>query len=164
MTNIQPHYTNPIQNTVYGPYRCVNMVLKIYTASAPSGYVLGVVEGADIQLDYKGSADPVYGCRIPIISLGAYEVTFTITRWYFADDSQKDLLLNLFASETSFSLSGQLYDNTGTSVSNSKLTITGCKIMKYRPKTGAANDIIGEEASGSGTNWDLTGFIQETTP
>jgi hypothetical protein len=36
--------------------------------------------------------------------------------------------------------------------------------MKYRPKTGAANDIIGEEASGNGTNWDLSGFIQETTP
>jgi hypothetical protein len=72
--------------------------------------------------------------------------------------------LNLFASETSFSLSGQLYDNTGNSVSNSTLKITGCKIMKYRPKTGAANDIIGEEASGNGTNWDLSGFIQETTP
>ena len=164
MPTIQPHYTNPIQNTVYGPYRCVNMVLKIYTTSTPSGYTLGVVEGVDIQLSYKGSADPVYGCRIPIVSLGAYEVSFTITRWYFADDTQRDLLLNLFASETSFSLSGQLYDNTGLSITNSKLTITGCKIMKYRPRTGSANDIIGEEASGMGTNWDLSGFIQETTP
>jgi hypothetical protein len=141
------------------------MVLKIYTASNPStGYTLGVVEGADIQMSYKSSADPIYGCRIPIVSLGAYEVTFTITRWYFADDTQRDLLLNLFASETSFSLEGQLYDNTGTVVTNSKLKIIGCKIDKYRPRTGSANDIIGEEASGKGTNWDLSGFIQETTP
>jgi hypothetical protein len=74
-------------------------------------------------------------------------------------------LLNLFQSEVEFKLSGMLYDKSGQAVSQSTLTITGCRLYKYRPRTGGANDIIGEEASGSGTNWDLTGFVDgETTP
>jgi hypothetical protein len=88
-----------------------------------------------------------------------------LTRWYFADQGQQDLLLNLFESETNFELSGTLYDAKGCLVSNSVLKITGCRIYKYRPRTGGADDIVGEEAQGSGTNWDISGFIGgQTTP
>lgn len=157
-------YTNPVTNHVLGPYRCVNMVVKIITHSGNT-YTVGVVEGMDIQMGYKGGPEPIYGCRTPVHSAGSFEVTFTVTRWYFADSGQEDLLLNLFQSETEFSLEGLLYDNTGNAVSSSTLKITGCRIYKYRPRTGGADDIIGEEASGSGTGWDLTGFVDNrTTP
>jgi hypothetical protein len=140
------------------------MVIKIKTASGYT-YTVGVVEGADIQIGYKGGPEPIYGCRIPVHSAGSFEVTFTLTRWYFADQGQQDLLLSLFESETNFELSGQLYDAAGASVSNSTLKITGCRIYKYRPRTGGADDIIGEEASGSGTNWDISQFQGgQTTP
>ena len=163
MTNLSNKYTNPISNAVIGPFRCVDMVLSITTADGYT-YTLGVVEGADITIGYKGGPEPIYGCRIPVHSAGSFEVSFTLTRWYFADDTQQDLLLNIFEQEMNFSLSGQLYDNSGCLIPNSKLTITGCHIYKYRPRTGGADDIIGEEASGSGTNWDVSGFVKETTP
>ena len=164
MTTMNNKYTDPLARAVLGPFRCVNMIITVKTASGNT-YTIGVVEGTDIQMSYKGGAEPIYGTRIPVISSGSFQVSFTITRWYFADAGQQDLLLNLFESETDFQLSGTLYDQSGTQVGNSKLTITGCRILKYRPKTGGADDIIGEEASGSGTNWDVSGFIGgETTP
>ena len=158
-------YTNPLSGrSVLGPFRCVNMVVKVITHGGTT-YTVGVVEGMDIQMGYKGGPEPIYGQRIQVHSAGAFEVTFTLTRWYFADSGQEDLLLNLLQSETEFSLEGLLYDNAGNAVSNSTLKITGCRIYKYRPRTGGADDIIGEEASGSGTGWDLTGFVDgETTP
>ena len=154
MPNLLPNYTNPIQNTLHEPYRCVNMVLRITSVNGYT-YTLGVVEGSDIQMGYANSKlEPIVGSRMQQQSTGIYQVTFTITRWYFADDTQRDLLLNLFSSQTSFSLEGQLYDNTGSIVADgNKIQISGCKITKYRPVTGSANDIIGEEASGVGTNW-----------
>jgi hypothetical protein len=145
------------------------MVVSVTTlhggVGSPTEYTVGVVEGMDIQLSYKGGPEPVYGSRIPIHSAGEFDATFTITRWYFADTGQEDLLLNLMQAELEFKLSGKLYDAKGNAVSNSTLTLTGCRMYKYRPRTGGANDIIGEEASGSATYWDVSGFITgETTP
>jgi hypothetical protein len=157
-------YTDPLSGrTVLGPFRCVNMVVKITGPHAT--YTVGVVEGMDIQMSFKGGIEPIYGTRVPKHSAGSFDVTFTITRWYFADSGQQDLLLNLFNNEIIFSLEGDLYDASGNAVSSSALKITGCKVYKYRPRTGGADDIIGEEASGFGTNWDISGFISgETTP
>lgn len=134
------------------------MVLRIYTRSCQKGYVLGVVEGTDIQLGYANSkSEPVVGSQMPILSSGVYQVTFTISRFYFSDSNQKDLFIALFSTQTSFSLEGTIYDNRGNEVTGSTLQIMGCKILKYRPIMGNANDIIGEEASGYGTNWNLSG-------
>jgi hypothetical protein len=161
----RPTYNNPMSgNTVLGPFRCVNMLVKIITPSGHT-YTVGVVEGMDITMSYKGGPEAIYGTRIQVHSAGAFDVTFTLTRWYFADAGQQDLLLNLMQSEVEFQLEGMLYDKSGQAVSQSTLKITGCRIYKYRPRTGGANDIIGEEGSGSGTNWDLSEFIDgETTP
>lgn len=154
---------------LYGPFRCVNMVVSIITTHGT--YTVGVVEGMDIQLGYKGGPEPIYGSRKMIHSAGSYEATFSLTRWYFADSGQEDLLLNLMQAELEFSISGSLVDAKGNAAvagngqAKSTLKITGCRIYKYRPRTGGAEDIIGEEASGSGTFWDITGFVSgETTP
>jgi hypothetical protein len=140
------------------------MIITLVTPNNPSGFIVGVVEGADITIGYKGGAEPIYGTRIPVVSVGSFEVSFSLTRWYFADDSQRDLLLNLMEGELNFTMQGQLYDNSGAAVPNSVIKITGCRILKYRPRMGGADDIIGEEATGVGTNWDISGFIDETTP
>lgn len=148
---------------LYGPFRCVNMIVSIITTHGT--YTVGVVEGMDIQLGYKGGPEAVYGSRKPIHSAGSYDATFTLTRWYFADSGQEDLLLNLFQAELEFQLSGSLVDAKGNAQTNSTLKLTGCRMYKYRPRTGGAEDIIGEEAQGSATFWDVTGFRSgETTP
>lgn len=139
-----------------GPFRCVNMVVTVTINGTP--YTVGVVEGMDIQIGYVGGAEPYYGSRIRKHSAGSKEVSFTLTRWYYADETQEDLLLNLIDDETEFSLSGHLVDKDGTSISDTTLTITGCRLYKYRPRTGGADDIIGEEGSGQGTNWDISNF------
>lgn len=144
-----------------GPFRCVNMVVTMVVGITT--YTVGVVEGMDIQLEYAGGPEPYYGSRIRKHSAGSKTVTFTVTRWYYADAAQEDLLLNLMDAETIFTLKGSLVDANGTPIANTTLEIDGCRLYKYRPKTGGADDIIGEEGSGSGTNWVLTNF-KPTTP
>lgn len=136
-----------------GPYRCTNMKVQIVCGSTT--YTVGVVEGLDISLGYEGGAEPYYGSRIRKHSAGSKTATFTVTRWFYADEAQEDLLLDLFSEELEFTLSGSLIDNDGDAVANTSVTITGCRLYKWRPKTGGADDIIGEEASGSGTDWTI---------
>lgn len=140
-----------------GPFRCVNMVVSV-SLTGGSTYTVGVVEGMDIQIGYAGGAEPHYGSRTRKHSAGSKEVSFTITRWYYSDSHQEDLLLNLITNETEFSLSGSLVDKDGSAISNTTLQITGCRLYKYRPRTGGADDIIGEEGSGQGTGWSISGF------
>jgi len=143
-----------------GPYRCVNMVVTITIGATP--YVVGVVEGMDIDLGYEGGPEAHYGSRIKKHSAGSKNATFTLTRWFYTDIGQEDLLLDLFADETEFSLSGNLIDAQGAEIPNTKITITGCRLYRWRPRTGGADDIIGEEASGSGTDWTID--VEPSTP
>lgn len=148
-----------------GPYRCTNMVIQI--TSGVTTYTVGVVEGLDIEIGYEGGPEHIYGSRTPKHSAGGKNASFTLTRWFYADEGQEDLLLDLMDAESSFSLIGYLVDSTGTEIkhggaSATKITLTGCRLYKWRPKTGGANDIIGEEASGSGTGWTLN--IEHSTP
>lgn len=150
-----------------GPYRCTNMVIQIVDTVNSKTYTVGVVEGIDIDLSYAGGPEPTYGTRIQRHSAGSKIAKFTVTRWYYADEGYEDLLLDLFDGETSFSLIGYLVDSAGSEIkhdgnSATKITITGCRLYRWRPKTGGADDIIGEEASGSGTDWTLD--IEESTP
>jgi hypothetical protein len=144
-----------------GPFRCVNMVVTINIDS--TDYVVGVVEGLDIDLSYTGGTEPVYGTRTPRHSAGSKKATFTLTRWYYADAGQEDLLYRLFRDELTFTLKGHLLDpHAETEVSNTSITITGCRLYRWRPRTGGADDIIGEEAQGQGTGW--TSEIAPTSP
>jgi hypothetical protein len=134
-----------------GPYRCVNMLIK--ATVGVTEYTIGVVEGYDINLGYEGGAEPYYGSRIRKHSAGSKTVTFSLTRWFYTDTAQEDLLLDLMDAETEFTIEGSLIDNSGVAISNTSVTITGCRLYKWRPRTGRADDIIGEEASGQATNW-----------
>jgi len=143
-----------------GPYRCTNMVLTITIDDTP--HTVGVVEGLDIEISYEGGPEAVYGSRIKRHSAGSKSATFTLTRWFYADAGLEDLLLDLMSGETSFSLSGYLIDQSGAEIEHTKITITGCRLYRWRPRTGGADDIIGEEASGSGTDWIID--VEPTTP
>lgn len=142
-----------------GPYRCVNMLVKIVCGDTT--YTVGVVEGFDIQIGYKGGAEPHYGSRTPMHSAGSKHGTFNVTRWFFTDAKQESLLLDLFLNELYFTLEGDLQDNTGVAIGHTQLKLTGCRLYKYRPRTGHADDIIGEEASGEATGWSMD--VQNTT-
>lgn len=134
-----------------GPFRCTNMLVKL--VSGITTYTVGVVEGFDINMGYKGGPEPHYGSRIGVHSAGSKEATFAITRWFYADTGQENLLLDLFLAETEFTLEGDLQTNAGVAIPNTQIQLLHCRMYKYRPRTGHADDIIGEEASGSATDW-----------
>jgi hypothetical protein len=143
-----------------GPYRGVNLVLQINDGS---GYVtVGVVEGSDIDFGYNGGPEPCFGTRTQSHSAGSKKISFTITRWYYTSVYAQDLLLDLFDNETEFSLKGFLVDKDGAKISTSEIIITGCRLYRWHPRSGGADDILGEEASGFGTDWDFSGFTNVT--
>lgn len=142
-----------------GPFRCINMLIKATVGTTV--YVIGVVEGFDIQLGYEGGAEPYYGSRVRKHSAGSKTCTFSITRWYYTDATQENLLFNLFLNEIQFELEGDLITNSGVPIgggatSNAVISITNARLYKWRPRTGKADDIIGEEASGQATDWVVT--------
>jgi hypothetical protein len=136
-----------------GPYRATNLVIVITDTNGD--HTIGVCEGLDIDLGYEGGAEPVYGSRTRKHSAGSKTVTFTLTRWFYADSYLEDLLLDLFQSEEEFTLKGSLITNAGVPIANTSVTITGCRLYRWRPRTGGPDDIIGEEASGQGTGWSI---------
>jgi len=139
-----------------GPYRGVN--LKIVITLGGTDYTIGCVEGSDIDFGYEGGPEACFGTRTKSHSAGSKKITFTITRWYYTDSGQEDLLLDMFANESSFTLQGSLIDKDGAAIANTEIKITGCRLYGWKPRTGSADDIIGEEARGSGTGWDFSGF------
>ena len=139
-----------------GPYRGVNLVIEVEIAG--STYTVGVVEGSDFDFGYEGGPESCYGTRIKSHSAGSKKITFTLTRWYYTDTGKEDLLLDLLINETSFILKGHLIDKAGVEISNTEFAITGCRLYGWKPRTGGAEDILGEEATGSGTDWSFTGF------
>jgi hypothetical protein len=139
------------------------MLLQITVGSTV--YTIAVVEGMDIQLEWNGGTEPHYGSDIEVHSRGTRKATFDVTRWYFSDTHKEGLFFSLFENETKFTLSGLLQDNAGNPVpsqgNQATIAITNCMVYKFKPVTGAANDVIGEEASGSATNW-ITTIIPNT--
>jgi len=142
-----------------GPFRCINMLIKATVGATI--YTIGVVEGFDIQLGYEGGAEPYYGSRIRKHSAGSKTITFSLTRWYYTDATQENLLFTLFQNEIEFDLEGDLITNQGVPIgggetSNAVIEINDARLYKWRPRTGKADDIIGEEASGQATDWTVT--------
>jgi len=140
-----------------GPYRGVNLVLSI--KSNGTYVAIGVVEGSDIDFGYEGGPEACFGTRTKSHSAGSRRISFTVTRWYYTASDAQDMLLDLFENETSFSLKGSLIDKDGVAIANSDIVITGCRFYRWHPRAGSADDIMGEEASGFGTGWDFSGFV-----
>jgi hypothetical protein len=141
-------------------YRGHNLVLKV-TVNGQE-YTVGVVEGADIDFGFEGGPEAIYGSRTKRHSVGTKRISFTITRWYYADDDQEDLLLDLFTEETEFTLEGSLIDNDDNPVADTAIKLLDCRIYRWRPRTGGADDILGEEASGFALDWDFSEFEKST--
>lgn len=137
-------------------YRCHNLRLEIDYGGTT--YVLAVIEGVDISIGFEGGPEAVYGTRIKSHSAGTKAASFTMTRWFYADAGQEDLFLDLFEGELEFSLVGDLISQTGADVAGAQafITLLACRIYRYRPRTGGADDIVGEEASGFATNWTIS--------
>lgn len=123
------------------PYKCKDLVLKI------DDQVIAVVESASIELEREGGLEPYYNSEEEAHAMGTKRASFTIRRWYGVD-SDVDLLFDLFDNKTAFTLSDEINGVSGT-----KLILSNCKIYRWRPVMGAANDIVAEEASGYATSW-----------
>lgn len=123
------------------PYKCKDLVLKV------DGVALGVVESASMELSHEGGTEPHYNSEEEVHAIGTKKATFTIRRWYGVD-SDPDLLFDLFDNKTAFELSEEI-----DGVSSTQLTLSNCKIYRWRPVMGAANDIVAEEASGEAVDW-----------
>lgn len=136
-----------------GNFRCTNMRIEII--SGGTTFTIGVVDGLNINLSYEGGPEPIYGSRTQVHSAGVKKASITLSRWFYADAHQEDLLLNLFSAETEFQLRGSLQTNAGVEISNTGVVITGVRLYSWKPKMGSANDIVGEEASGEGTGWTI---------
>jgi hypothetical protein len=107
---------------------------------------------------FDGNAEPHYGSRTKKHSAGVKEASLTLSRWLYADKTQEKLLLNLFDQEKEFDLTGSLADKNGDEITGTKITLKDVLLYQWKPKTGAANDIIAEEAQGEALDWDISGF------
>lgn len=135
-------------------YRCTNMVLVITCGG--TDYTLSVVEGLDISIGFEGGPEPTYGTRTKSHSVGSKAASFTITRWFYSDPTQEDLLLDLFNGELEFTLKGSLITNAGVAIPNTTIQLNNCLIYRWAPRTGSADDIIGEEGRGWALDWTIT--------
>lgn len=117
-----------------------------------NGNTVGVVEAFDVDLSFEGGVELHYGSRTGKHAVGGKRATFSLRRWFMTDDDT-DLLWDLFNLELPFSLSGHLVDNSDVTIANSKTTLSDCRIYRWRPRTGAAGDIVAEEASGEAVDW-----------
>ena len=124
-----------------GPFKCTQMLLKINTAT------IGVVEGASIELEIEGGIEHTYGSRSGKHAAGGKRATFSVRRW-FMSDVDTDLLYDLFNDELLFSLSGEI-----DGVAGSIVHLSDCRIYRWKPVMGGANDIVAEEASGEAVSW-----------
>ena len=130
------------------PFKCKRMLVKI------GSDVVGVVEGMGIEFIKEGGSEPHYGSATHKHAIGTRHGTFTIRRWMFVD-TKKKLLFDLYNDETSFSLYFGVSDMNPSPdfVTGMKLLLSDCVGYRWRPITGATNDIIAEELVGEFIDW-----------
>jgi len=130
------------------PFKCKRMLVIC------NGNVVGVVEGMAVEFIREGGIEPHYCSETGKHAIGTKHATFSIRRWMYLD-SKKRLLYDLFNNQTQFCLEFGLTD-MGTPpdfVSGTKIVLSDCVGYRWRPITGAANDIIAEELVGEAVDW-----------
>ena len=132
------------------------------------GSIVGVVEGIAIELIREGGVEPHYCSETGKHAIGTKHGTFSIRRWMYIDRQPK-LLFELFNESKQFSLEFGLTDcvdcatisgcefRTGT-----RFVLSDCVGYRWKPVTGAANDIIAEELVGEFVDWSEA-FGEELT-
>ena len=138
------------------PYKCKRMRVQI--VEDVNVYTLGVVEAFDIELIKEGGVVPHYDSETGEHAIGTRHATFSVRRWFKADNSNTDLIFDLFDGERHFNLRGRLVGADGSAVAGSMITLSDCVIYTYAPRTGGANDIVSEEGRGEARDWigDIT--------
>lgn len=129
-----------------GPYKCKRM--RVTITQDGTSYVLGVVEGFEMELIKEGGVAPHYDSETGLHAIGTRHATFRVRRWFKTDSANTDLIYDLFNDETCFHLSGRITD-----VAGSTITLSNCIIYSYSPRTGGANDIVAEEGRGESLSW-----------
>lgn len=114
-------------------------------AAGTQEITLSVVDGISIELLYEGGMEFLFGQDTGEVGLGPKHATFTIRRWFY-DDTDKDLLFDLFNGKISFDLKGNV-------ATNAVIRIRRCKGLRWRPVTGTANDTVAEELIGEAEDW-----------
>ena len=138
---------------VSNPFKCKRMLVKV------GSDVVGVVEGMGIEFIKEGGSEPHYGSATHKHAIGTRHGTFTIRRWMFVD-TKKKLLFDLYDNETAFSLTFGISDMAVAPdfVTGMKILLSDCVGYRWRPITGATNDIIAEELVGEFIDWIDTDF------
>lgn len=144
---------------VMKPFKAKRMMVIV------NGYVVGVVEGLSIEFIREGGIEPHYCSETGKHAIGTKHATFSIRRWMYID-SKKRLLFDLFNDKTQFCLEFGLAEDSCMDCSaggceikaGTKIVLSDCVGYRYRPVTGAANDIIAEEISGEAIDWIATDF------
>lgn len=115
-----------------------------------SDIFLGIVEGLSIELIKEGGIEFYYASETGKHAKGTRHATFTIRRWFGADETavKRGLLYELFNGDIPFSLIAKVDDQGDMMV-----FLSDCEIYRWRPITGTANDIIAEEAVGEAVDW-----------
>ena len=130
------------------PFKCKRMLVKV------GGHVVGLVEGMAIEFIKEGRSEPHYGSHTHKHAIGTRHVTFSIRRWLFVD-TKKKLLFDMMNDETAFSLEFGISDMAVAPafVAGKKIILSDCLGYRWRPVTGAANDIVAEELIGEALDW-----------
>lgn len=114
--------------------------------------VVGVVEGFATEFIREGGIEPHYNSETGKHAIGTKHVTFSIRRWMWID-TKKRLLFDMFHNSTEFNLDFGYSTNQTTVDTGKKLTLSGCIGYRWKPVTGAANDIVAEELVGEAIDW-----------
>lgn len=135
------------------PFKAKRMLVVV------NNQTVGVVEGLSIELIREGGVEPHYCSESGKHAIGTKHATFSIRRWMYLD-THKKLLFDLFNDQTQFNLEFGLCDMAESPdfVSGTRIILSDCVGYRWRPITGAANDIVAEELIGEATDWVDTYF------
>ena len=140
-----------VTETYLGPFK--NKRVRVTVDNT----LVSVADLTDFNIIRKGGVESKYGMR-GIHSdrrhcKGKKYITFVIRRWYKTDIFNQALFFNLHNNNTEFEI--EQYLNGDFSVGDLiGIRFLECRSYKHRFINGNANDIIGEEISGSGTSFE----------
>lgn len=132
------------------PYKCKHIMIKVGSS------IVGVVEGFTSEAMREGGIEPHYTSDTGKHAIGTRHGTFTLRRWMFLDSGQKRLLYDLWKNKTQFMLYFGLADDIDSPtdiLAGTQLVLSDCVGYRWRPVTGAANDIIAEELVGEAIDY-----------
>jgi len=143
-----------------GAYRAINLKVSIITSTTT--YTIGEVSALDIDIGYEGQPEPQYSSRNKSHNSGSKKISFSLSRWFYSDIQYEDLFLNLINDETEFTIKTNLIDKDGVNIPNTVIKLTGCKALNWKELSGGPEDVLGEQITGFGTDWDVSGFSTGT--